>query len=113
MVKYHRETKVLSAGDVEWFQLDYTDLLDSGESITGTPVVAEQTSSDLTISSEQFNSSATVINGRSVSAGKAVQFLVSGQLAATERYSLHVTAITDSTPQRTIKRGVRFRVCNE
>jgi len=97
----------LSAGDTELFSVDYTDWLDSGESLTGTPTVVEQTSSDLTIedlasgaNQATVSTSALTILGRSVSAGAALSFVVSGQQANTS-YSVLLTATTDATPART------------
>lgn len=85
-------------------------MLDSGESMTGTPTVAEQTTSDLTITNEAVNTSTLTIKGNSVAAGRAVQFLVSGHLAANSPYKLKITVATDSTPAQTIVRHVQFLV---
>jgi hypothetical protein len=101
------QTPVISLGDIENFAIDYTDVLDSTETLTGTPTVVEQTTTDLTIASVAVNTSALTILDSSVSVGKAVQFKVSGQKVNT-RYTLLVTVGTTSTPARTLKRLARF-----
>ena len=104
----------ISAGDTEIASVDYTDWLDSGESLTGTPTAVEQSSSDLTIAdlgdtADQGTVSTTemTILGNTVAAGAAVSFQVSGQQAGTT-YTVLVTASTDATPARTAARLVKF-----
>jgi hypothetical protein len=100
---------VISVADVEVFAIDYTDVLDDAETITGTPTVAEQTTTDLTISNVSVNSVAMTILDKSVGIGKAVQFKVVNQKVNTT-YTLLVTVGTTSTPARTLKRLARFEV---
>lgn len=99
---------VVSAGDVEMVGIDYTDWLDSGELLTGTPTVAEVTTTDLTLSNKAVNSTAVTILGTSVAVGKAVQFKMSGQSAG-KTYRVRVTVSTDATPARTAVRDVLIR----
>ena len=99
----------ISAGDVELMAIDYTEWLDDGELLTGTPIAVEQTTSDLTISYVAVSTSAQTILESSVSAGAAVQFLVSGQQAGIT-YRVLVTASTDATPARTAERIAQIRV---
>ena len=48
------------------------------------------------------------INGRSVAAGKAVQFTVMGQLASESPYELWILVVTRSSPPQTLERAIRF-----
>jgi hypothetical protein len=99
-----------ATGDVRLCAVSFAAQLDSGESLTGTPTVAEQTTSDLIIASVAVSSAALVINGRPVAAGSAVQFKVSGQKASGLPYKLKITATTNSSPAQTLVRYVQFVV---
>ena len=87
------------------FAVDFTDELDSGELLTGTPTVAELTSTDLTITNVAVNTAALTLTvdgvQRTVAIGKGVQGHVSGQNAATG-YRVKVTAQTDASPAQTL-----------
>lgn len=98
----------VSAGDTEIGAVDFQDWLDGTELLTGTPTVAEQVTSALTIDNVGRNSATLTIKGRSVTANKAVQFRFSGQVAGTT-YRLRVTCGTDATPARTVQRDVTFK----
>lgn len=100
---------VISVADVEVFAIDYTDVLDAAELLTGTPTVTEVTTTDLTISNVAINTAALTILDKSVSIGKAVQFKIINQKVNTT-YTLLVTVGTTSTPARTLKRLARFEV---
>lgn len=104
------ERPVAAVGETNLFSVSFAGVLDSGESLTGTPTVAEQTSSDLTISNVSVNTVALTINDRTVAIGDAVQFKVIGQLAATMTYLLKITATTDSSPAQTKVKYVEFKV---
>jgi hypothetical protein len=102
------ELPTISVGDTELFAIDYTDMLDSSETLTG-PTCAEVTTTALTIANVAVNSAAVTINGVSVAIGKAVQFKVSGQVINTT-YTLLVTVTTTSSPARVLARHAKFRV---
>lgn len=110
MAKQLDQVPVISEGDVEMLAVDFTDWLDSGELLTGTPTVAEQTTSDLTISNVAVNTAALTVLGNTVAIGAGVQAKVIGQLAATGEYSVLITASTDASPARTVKRIAKFMV---
>ena len=101
---------IISEGDVEMVSIDFTPWLDAGELLTGTPTVAEQTTSDLTIANVAVSTGALTILGDTVATGMAVQAKVSGQLLATGSYSLLVTVSTDATVARTKKVLATFKV---
>src|SRR5512146_2018090 len=94
---------VVKVGEVRNVSVDFTDVLDSGELLTGTPTVSEATTTDLTFANKAVNTAALTINGRAVAIGAAVQFKVSGQLAAGSPYTITVTATTTATPAQTLK----------
>ncbi len=99
----------ISAGDVDVVSIDYTDYLDSGELLTGTPTITEVTTSDLTLANKAVSTAALTINGSTVAIGMAVQFSLQGQSAATT-YTCLVTATTDATVARTKVLEVQFDV---
>ena len=94
--------------------VDFTDELDAGELLTGTPTVDELDTSDLTITNESVNTAelTTYPDGPdmpavTVAIGKAVQFHVTGALAGIA-YTLRVLAATDSTPAQSIPQLIRL-----
>lgn len=103
------ELPTAAVGEVNLYSVSFAGVLDTGESLTGTPTVAEQSTSDLTISNVSVSSSALTINGKTVAAGEAVQFKVSGQLTANSPYTLKITVGTDSTPAQTKVKYVKFK----
>lgn len=111
------ERPVLVPGETRNFATSFADELDSGESLTGTPTVEEQTTSDLTIENKAVNTVALTINGKTVAVGAAVQCKVSGQQAAgsaaTGSYTIKITVGTDATPPQTLIGFVHFDVANE
>lgn len=90
----------LAVGDVDVVAIDFTDYLDSGELLTGTPTVAEVTSSDLTLGNKAVSTASLTILGNTVVTGAAVQFSIQGQQSGLD-YRVRVTATTDATVART------------
>jgi len=105
MVKILPGIPEISAGETDDGAVDFTDRLDSGETLSGTPTVTEVTSSDLTISSVAVNTATLTMFDTTIAIGAAVQFTVSGQLAST-LYTLNVT--TSTSASRTFVRRVSF-----
>jgi hypothetical protein len=87
-IKHPSETK--TAG------VSFVNVLESGESLTGTPTVTSSPSG-LTITNIQRNATAITINGASVAANKAVLFTVSGGKHGVQ-YELEVQCNTNGTP---------------
>jgi len=85
---------VISVGETEQVKIDYTDYLDDTELLTGTPTIAEVTSTDLTLTGKSLNTASTRILERDVAAYKAVLFKVTGQKNNTE-YKIRITVSTD------------------
>lgn len=80
-----------------WASVSYVGLVDSGETLIGSPTVEEIGTSDLTISNVAVSTSPLEINGKTAPTGKAVRFYFYGVLAGTT-YHFKVTANTTSTP---------------
>jgi len=103
MARILAQRYTLSVGATRMVRIDCTDDLDDGASFTGTPTVAEQTTSDLTIANEAVNTSTYSCSAskETVAIGKAIEFTVAGGSAGTE-YTVRVTCGTDSTPAETL-----------
>lgn len=97
----------ISAGDTETVSVNFTDHLDAGELLSGSPTVVEVTTTDLTLGNKAVNSATYVEShtGDTVAIGAAVQFSVSGGTAYTT-YRIRVTVNTDATPARTFVRDL-------
>lgn len=96
-------------GETRLASVSFVGLLDDGELLSGTPTVTEITSSDLTFANEALNSSAKIINKKSVAANKAVVFKITGFVAG-ETYTIEITSGTDSSPAQTLKIKASFIV---
>lgn len=97
-----------ATGDTRNCACSFAAQLDSGESLTGTPTVVEQTTTDLTIASKAVNTAVLTINGTSVAIGAAVQFKVSGMKTTGSPYTIKVTVSTNATPAQTLVRYFVF-----
>lgn len=89
-----------SANETRLISIDMSGKLESGELMTGAVTIPPV--SGLTISNEAVNTSTLTINGLSVIAGKAIQFLVAGGTAGTG-YTITGTVATDSSPAQTLE----------
>ena len=90
-----------TANEVRNLAVDFTDKLDSGEALTGTPTVTSSPSG-LTIASVEANAGTLTILGTTVAIGRAVTCSVSGGSAGT-RYTLTVQCGTDATVAQTLE----------
>lgn len=82
-------------GAIDMVAIDCSEWLDSGELLTGTPLVTEPTG-DLTLTNKSINDATlSILDNTAVIAGQAVQFTVAGQEAGTT-YDITVTASTDA-----------------
>jgi len=105
-----QQIPVVSEGGTRNAAVNFQELLDSGELLTGTPTVVEQTTSDLTISNVSVSTAQLEILGDTVAIGEAVQYTFSGQLASQGSYKVRVTATTDATPAQTLVLDATFEV---
>lgn len=78
----------------------FKEELDSGELLTGTPIVTVLPSGP-TLSNEAVNTATITIDGESHAAGEAVQFKMLGVTAGVI-YTITVTCGTNATPAQTL-----------
>ena len=98
----------MKVSEVRNVAVSFVGKLDDGELLTGTPLVVEITSTDLTLVNKVISTAALTINGKSVAIGEAVQFKVSTP-KANINYDVRLTATTDSTPAQTLIATIRIR----
>ena len=98
------QTYTLSTGSTRLVRVNYTKLLDSDVSLTGTPLVDEVTTSDLTLANKAVNTDTYVDanTGKTVAVAKAIQFTIAGGTSG-QSYTVRVTVSTDSTPVETLE----------
>lgn len=96
-------TEVLNAA------VSFSGKLEAGESLTGTPTVVEETTSDLTLSSKSVSVAIINISGIDTPIGEAVQFSVQGGVAGT-LYTVNISCTTDASPAQTLRGKVTFNV---
>jgi len=94
-------------GETRLVSVDYTDKLDAGELLTGTPTIVEVTTSDLTLANKVVNTAALTIRNRTVIIGQAVQFSVAGGQDGAA-YTIQITVTTDSSPAQTLVDQIRL-----
>ena len=87
------ELHTVSTDETRNIAVDCSDMLDSGELLTGTPTVT--TSAGVTLGSKQVNSATLTINGASVAAGLAVQFTATATTPGL--YEIEITCNTDAS----------------
>lgn len=90
------ERHIRAAGSEDNVAFGIQDL-PSGVLLTGTPTVAEQTTSDLTLTSAAVNTAELTLFGETFAIGTAVVFHRAGGVAGTE-YTIRVTVSTDASP---------------
>jgi hypothetical protein len=96
----------MTESEIRTAAVDFQDMLDAGELLTGTPTVAEYSGdAALTIGTVSLNSTSLTIDGRTVAANKAVRFSVSTGTAG-QTYRLKVTCATNGSPAQTLIRFV-------
>jgi len=103
-------TKTVS--EVRNVAISFSGKLDSGELLTGTPVITDNgnaSPAELTFSSIAVNTAILTINGLSVPIGEAVQFSVSGGTEG-KKYTMQVQTGTDSTPAQTLYGSATLRI---
>ena len=96
------QRQAASVGATRNIAVSFSGQLDSGELLTGTPTITEDTTSDLTISNKVVSTAILEINGISVPIGEAVQCSVLGFVSANFPYTLNITVSTDATPAQVL-----------
>jgi len=81
---------------LRWASVSFVRMLDTNESLSGTPTVTEVDTADLTIANVANSTSEMEINGETVAAGKALRFTIdSGQAGF---YTLEAIGYSNSSP---------------
>lgn len=109
------QTHVKTSAEARLCTVSFRDILSSGELLTGTPTVAEVTTSDLTLTSKAINTVAVPVGDvypEQVAIGQAVQYLAAGGTAGTT-YTIRVTCGTDGSAAQTLSRRVRLQVVTD
>jgi len=106
MVSTAPDRHTVVVGETRTAHVSFSNLLNSGELLTGAATVAEDGSSDLTITNNAVTTAVQEIDGVDVPAGEAVGFSFSGQSAGTE-YSIKITVSSDASPAQTFVRYVK------
>lgn len=89
--------------------VSFSGKLETGEKLVGTPVIVEETSSDLTIDNEAVSVALLNISGVDTPIGEAAQFRVSGGVAG-QLYTVNISCTTDATPAQTLLGKITFNV---
>ena len=106
MVKALPQRYEISSGEVRNLAIDLTQLLDTGETLSGTPTLTEQTTSDLTFAAVAVNTATlSILDDAGVAIGAAVEARVSGGVAGRE-YEIHLAVGTTAT--QTLKRALKI-----
>jgi len=100
----------IAYGETVPVSVSFIDILDSGVLLTGTPTITEVTTTDLTLTHKEVNTSAITINGVSNAIGQAVTFLIAPSVSATGEYTVLITCGTNSTYPATRKANIKLRV---
>lgn len=101
------QVRTMHTGETRAIAVSFLGKLDSGELLTGTPTVAEETTTDLTLASKALNTAPLTIVDDSVVASQAVQFTVTGGTTGVE-YTVKITVGTDASPAQTLVERVRI-----
>lgn len=100
------EIQEKTVSEVRNVAVSFSGKLDSGELLTGTPVLSvidpSVSPEDITLSNPIVNTAILTINGVSVPIGEAVQFKVTGGTVANTPYTLGINCGTDATPAQTL-----------
>lgn len=87
----------ISQGAKRVVKINCTRELTGTEALTGTPIVTERTTSDLTITSKIVNAAVEIVDGESVAVGKCLRFFVIGAKKGTT-YTIDISCTTTSSP---------------
>ena len=90
-----RETHQIYSGAVRNVAVDFTGLLDDGETLSGTPTVTDD-SGEFVLSNKQVSTTALSIKGRLIATGLAAQFTLDRNGAPDGEYEIDIVASTTS-----------------
>lgn len=89
----------VNAGETINETVDVEGLLKGTELATGTPVVVEINTADLTITNKAVNTANQTVDGRTVLPGEGIDYTITGFVSGI--YKISITFSTDSTPAAT------------
>ncbi|PCI54141.1 MAG: hypothetical protein COB36_10645 [Alphaproteobacteria bacterium] len=89
------EVHSLSLNETRNVAVSMVGKLDSGETLTGTPTIAEVDTSDLTLTNKAVSTKKLTINGEEINASLALQFTVSS--SAKGNYTVNLKCSTDGS----------------
>jgi len=104
------QRNTMAVGATRNFAVSFADKLDTGELLTGTPTIVDNSPSSpevLTITNKAVSVAELTINGATVPIGEAVQFSLSGQASGVS-YTIKITVSTDATPAQVLVDYVIF-----
>lgn len=107
-----RQIGYKSTSEAKNAAVSFVSVLSSTEVFTGTPTVAEITTTALTLDNKVVSTAALTINGATVPIGQAIQFRVAGGTAG-NTYKVKVTGVTNSSPAQTLVAIVNIEVEGE
>ena len=99
---------VIRTTELRLISVSFNDVLETGESFTGTPTVVD-TPADLTVANIAISSTEKTLLGVPVPAGRVISFTVTGGTADTT-YTLVLRGGTDASPAQTIEGDVILEV---
>lgn len=99
-------TYTIQVDEVRNVAVDFRSVLDTDESLTGTPTIT--TTAGLTLASKAVSTATLTINGESVPSGKAITFSATGVSAAD--YTIEIQCDTDASPAQTIIERITMTV---
>ena len=94
--------------EVRLASVDFQGKLESGEALTGTVTVTDD-SGTLTLANAAVNSAALVVNGKDVAVGQGAIFKITGGTAG-NTYTVKISVATDGTPAQTLNARIKLRV---
>ena len=111
-------------GSTEVYSVDFGGgVLDSGELLTGTPTITQESvdpatiggtaTADLTLGSKTVGAGTPTLNGRVAAAGEYLQFtaaVADGANAVGAKYTVKLVCGTSSSPARTLVRRIQIKV---
>lgn len=89
--------------------VDIEGLLKGSELATGTPLVVEVNTTDLSITNKAVNTVEQTVEGRTVAIGEGIDYTISGFVKGI--YRLKITLITTATPVATRIGFAEYEVC--
>lgn len=95
-----RQINEITTLEVAVVSVDMRGLLDSGETLAGTPTITPPTGSGLAFTNKTVNSATIEVNGVSLTAGQAIQFKADATAGVAARYEVDIVCGTSAGQTR-------------